>query len=77
MKVKAIKLKQHIPCLNPACDKPAHSRGLCKGCYGILAKRVRQKKTTWDKLVSAGRATKAGTRGLHDPRVQWLRKGIK
>ena len=42
-------------CLNPNCEKPAHSRGLCAACYVRANEVVRAGLTTWKKLEAAKR----------------------
>jgi hypothetical protein len=47
-------------CLNPKCDgKQLQGRGLCASCYGFCRRLVKENKTTWDKLVAAGKAKEA------------------
>lgn len=43
-------------CLYPRCESKSHCRGLCRSHYGYAGLLVRQKKTTWDKLVKAKKA---------------------
>ncbi len=42
-------------CMYPECDKPILGRGLCKNHYTYATALVREKKTTWEELISKGK----------------------
>ena len=44
-----------IKCLNPNCERPAKSRGLCAACYVRANEVVKEGLTTWKKLEAAGK----------------------
>ena len=46
-------------CLRPGCGETAVGRGLCARCYRIACALVREKRTTWTRLVRTGRALEA------------------
>lgn len=52
-------------CLNPACDRPAKTRGLCVGCYDVARGAIKSGHTTWDDLVAKGRALGPASRRFH------------
>jgi len=51
-----MKARDEQGCMRPGCTSPSYCRGLCHGCYQAASVLVRQGKTTWDKLVQAGKA---------------------
>lgn len=42
-------------CPNPYCEDDTKCRGLCESCYGVAARLVRGKATSWAKLEKAGK----------------------
>jgi len=46
-------------CLHPAHKAKAAVRGLCKSCYSVACKLVKDGQITWDALEKAGKALKA------------------
>lgn len=48
--------KKPPKCLCGECGQAVYSRGLGYSCYQAAARKVRAKKTTWDKLVALGLA---------------------
>lgn len=49
--------EQPKKCLYPNCTKVAGTRGLCNTHYGNAARFVREGRTTWAALETAGKAT--------------------
>ena len=43
-------------CLVPNCNNQAHSRGLCSAHYSQATYLIKQKKTTWEKLIKENKA---------------------
>lgn len=52
----AFPTKKSHTCLVPDCGKKPYIRGLCNSHYPEACKVIQKKKTTWDKLVAAGKA---------------------
>ena len=52
-------------CLVPNCGHPQRARGLCLPCYKAALRLILEKKTTWQKLITAGKCK---------DRQQWGRK---
>ncbi len=50
-------------CMIEGCFQPVVSRGLCRPCYCLAWRLVKDQKTTWGLLVEAGLATSASNRG--------------
>lgn len=44
-------------CLTPYCTGEAAHRGLCKSCYNVAGRLVRNKETTWEQLIKLKLAT--------------------
>lgn len=59
-------------CLNPKCDSPPKVRGLCQSCYSQAATLVRQKRTTWEKLIAAGKILRRHWQGNGKSTTSWL-----
>lgn len=53
-------------CLNPNCDGAQFSRGLCRSCYQLASRLVREGRTTWKELVEKGRAQATSSK------TEWL-----
>lgn len=56
-------------CLNPNCNNEIHTRGLCKNCYVIASRAVRQGKVTWTSLVTKGKANPSKRKSAT---IDWL-----
>lgn len=52
-------MKEPMICLRPGCGQPSKTRGLCQRCYAAAGTLVKEKKVTWQELVSAGKALEA------------------
>jgi len=44
-----------MKCLYPACKSEAITRGLCRTCYNVAQRLVREGQTTFDKLQKEGK----------------------
>jgi hypothetical protein len=42
-------------CINPLCNKPQHSRGLCMGCYRTATRLIEEERVTEKELIDAGK----------------------
>ena len=60
-------------CMNPGCEGEYFCRGLCKACYCVADRLVRDKRKTWDELIETGRALKPWHRTSQ--RMQWMMGG--
>lgn len=47
-------------CLNKRCSSEAETRGLCKSCYVIINRYIRQKRITDEGAVAAGKILPKG-----------------
>jgi hypothetical protein len=60
-----------MKCLNPNCQRDAHTRGLCKSCYHTACRLVKDKRTTWETLIETGKARPPSDRN-RGRIVEWL-----
>lgn len=60
-------MTDNIGCKNGCGKAGVKARGLCPSCHVKLCTRVREGKTTWDKLIKAGKclAAKGPLRAKH------------
>lgn len=60
-------------CLVDWRNNPSRARGLCYGHYNAIARLVRMGKTSWERLVEAGKATQCKSRGAkgHGKLKEW------
>lgn len=42
-------------CLNPDCEKPAETRGLCGSDYGMLLQLIKEEKLSWEQAEAKGK----------------------
>jgi len=49
--------KQDRPeiCITPGCDGKFHAKGICKQCYEVAVRLVRDGRTSWQKLEKEGK----------------------
>lgn len=63
-------------CLNPHCQTKGNdnltSRGICRSCYSIVTRLIKQGKTTWDALEAAGYVTKASRTRELSVKAEWF-----
>ncbi|MFZ5830560.1 MAG: hypothetical protein ACOY3P_10750 [Planctomycetota bacterium] len=52
-----------MKCLSAHCRREAIVRGLCRSCYVILRKHVRQRRTTYEQAILEGRILPANSQG--------------
>ncbi len=60
--------EKRTKCLNPTCNRPPYSRGLCDACYQAALRVVARGLTTWEKLIKAGKCKEAN----HRKTANWL-----
>lgn len=59
-------------CLFPACSHEAQLRGLCKNHYTTASLLVKQRRTSWDKLVASGKAVESKKNNKHNKAKSWF-----
>ena len=65
-------------CLNPHCRNFQHARGLCSSCYRIARNMVTVGITTWERMISEGKAVKGRTwttktRNMEPKTIEWIK----
>lgn len=63
-------------CLNPHCQTKGNenitSRGICRSCYSIVTRLIKQGKTTWDELAAAGYVTSGNKTRQLSEKAEWF-----
>jgi len=70
---KILKSNDPNKCINPFCDLPRKSRGLCIGCYQTINRLIRKGILTDAQAVAGGKFL-PGERNRNSPKLQWLYK---
>ena len=59
-------------CLNPDCNCEAWCRGLCRNCYTLAARLIREGITSWPVLVASHKALEKAKKNRPSRRRAWL-----